>query len=179
MFVSVRFRRVVVFMFICLCIFGSTKSRNALAAFPSFDVANSTVIKEVDSSFAGEKGQVIDPIVPPQPRNKRGELVCTSDRYIQDEQQIGEVSWYGGDFHGRQTASGEVFDKNANTLAHLTLPMGTDVIVENRETGVKVKAKVNDCGPYIKGRIADVSYGLAKKLGIVEAGHATVIITVL
>ena len=89
----------------------------------------------------------------------------------------GIASWYGGTFHGKKTASGEVFDKNAFTLASRTLPLGTWVRVKNPVTNVEVEAKVNDHGPYVSGRIADLSHGLAKKLGITGVGY--VVITVL
>ncbi len=134
---------------------------------------------EAPSQFA--KGQTLWKtfVTPPQPKDKRGNFKCTSDRYVQDEQQIGLASWYGGEFHGRQTASGEIFNKNANTIAHLTLPMGTEVIIENPENGIKVKAKVNDCGPYKSGVSFDLSRATADEVGITKKGKATVIITVL
>lgn len=171
--------RTVFFLFVCLCIFGSTKRLNAHTAFHAFDVSNSTVIKGEDYSHKVSKNPIIEPISPPQPRNKRGDFVCTSNRYIQDERQIGLVSWYGGAFDGQKTASGERFNKNADTIAHLTLPMGTEVLVENSETGATHKARVNDCGPFVEGRIADLSYGLAKRLGLTNTGKARAIITVL
>ncbi len=163
---------------LCLCIFGSTKSSHA------FDVSNSTVIQAEEVSTGQQsvittKGQTMERISPPQPRNKRGELVCTSNRYIQAEQQIGQVSWYGGSFNGQRTSSGERFNQNAYTLAHLTLPMGTEVLVENPDTGAVLHARVNDCGPYVRGRIADLSYGLAKSLGLTNTGRAKAVITVL
>lgn len=175
-------------LFVCLCIFGSTKSQVAFAgltdfAIPNaFDVANSTVTEAEDkqkSVIVSTKNQYTEPIAPPQPRNKRGEFVCTSNRYIQDEMQIGHASWYGGSFHGKPTASGERFNQNAYTLAHLTLPMGTEVLVENPDTRVIKRARVNDCGPYIKGRAFDLSRGLARDLGLLQSGGGTVIVTVL
>jgi rare lipoprotein A (peptidoglycan hydrolase) len=170
-------------MFFCLCIylciFGSTKSQVALAALPAFDVSNSTVIEVEDSSLKVSKNKIIEPVTPPQPRNKRGDFVCTSNRYIQDEMQIGHASWYGRSFHGRPTASGEKFNQNDYTLAHLTLPMGTEVLVENPEKNLVIKARVNDCGPYVKGRAFDLSQRLAKDLGLLPKGGGTVIVTVL
>ncbi len=164
------------FVFFCLCVFGSTKSGNA------FDFSNSTNRKQ-------EIKEVVVPLerttpvgvlsIPPLPRNKHGQLTCTKNRYVKNESQIGVVSWYGNEFHGRLTANGERFDQNANTLAHLSLPMGTNVLVKNPETGKIVKARVNDCGPYKDGRIADLSRGLAEQLGISKRGVGTVVITVL
>jgi rare lipoprotein A (peptidoglycan hydrolase) len=163
---------------LCLCIIGSTKSSIA------FDISNSTTDKvrftQSEGSFSTrERYKEQSLTVPPSPRNKHGRLMCTKDRYIEGERQIGVVSWYGGEFHGKTTASGERFDKNANTLAHLTLPMGTRVRIENPATGAVAYARVNDCGPFIADRIADLSKGLADQLGLVKAGKGTVIITVL
>lgn len=118
-------------------------------------------------------------VVPPQPRDHHGKLTCTKDRYIQGERQIGMASWYGNEFNGKPTASGKLFNQNANTIAHLTLPMGTKVIVENPENGKSFAAQVTDCGPFVKGRIADLSKGLALRLGIVEKGTGEVIIHVI
>lgn len=160
----------------CLCIFGSTKSSNA------FDFSNSTALEAKEPSNVSvtfQESQSIQLVTPPQPRNTRGEFVCTRNRYVKNEQQVGEASWYGGVFHGRETASGEIFNKNAYTLAHLTLPMGTEVFVENPQNGIKIHARVTDCGPYIKGRIADLSAALAKKLKIWGPGKGRVVITVL
>ena len=170
------FRIIFLCICICLCIFGSTKRVNA------FDISNSTAMKAQDDSVSENLSLHIESknlMSPPQPRNKRGEIVCTRNRYVQDERQTGQASWYGGDFHGKATASGEVFNKNSLTIAHLTLPMGTRVLVENPSTGVAVQARVNDCGPFVKGRIADLSQGLAQYLGIMKAGTGKVIITVL
>lgn len=163
----------IVFLVICLCIFGSTKSVKA------FDFSNSTTMEAQDDSEEAAESEPEKLVSPPQPRNKRGGFVCTRNRYVQDERQIGQASWYGGEFHGRLTASGEVFNKNALTIAHLTLPMGTRVLVENPDTGVTMEARVNDCGPFVRGRIADLSEGLAKHLGMLKAGTGKVIITVL
>lgn len=84
--------------------------------------------------------------------------------------QVGKASYYGGKFHGRKTASGEVFDKNKLTAAHKTLPFGTKVKVTDKKSGKSVTVKINDRGPYVKGRIIDLSEFAAKKLGILEKG---------
>ena len=151
-----------------------------LKSVPTFHISS-----RMDEHRVERNHEVIEPpairtlTVPPQPRDKRGNLVCTKDRYVKDEQQTGAVSWYGNEFHGRITASGEVFDENAFTLAHLTLPMGTEVLVENPQNGKKIRARVTDCGPFVVGRIADLSKGLAKKLGYMESRHTEAIISVL
>ncbi len=84
--------------------------------------------------------------------------------------QVGMASWYGGKFHGRQTASGEVFDKHKLTAAHKTLPFGTRLRVTNLENGRSVTVKVNDRGPFVKGRVLDLSRGAAEQLRMIEAG---------
>lgn len=82
----------------------------------------------------------------------------------------GNVSWYGPQFHGKKTASGEIFDMNKLTAAHKTLPFGTRVLVENPRTGQSVVVKVNDRGPYAPGRVMDVSRESARRVGILLGG---------
>ena len=91
----------------------------------------------------------------------------------------GTASYYGKKHHGRQTASGEVFDMNALTAAHRTLPFGTLIEVENLDNGEKVQVTINDRGPYVGKRILDLSYGAAKDIHMVKSGLATVKITIL
>ena len=93
--------------------------------------------------------------------------------------QLGKASWYGKKFHGRKTANGERYDMYAVSAAHKTLPLGTWVRVENRDNGRKLDVRLNDRGPFVPGRIIDLSYGAAKKLGVVGPGTAPVKITAL
>jgi len=86
----------------------------------------------------------------------------------------GNVSWYGIPFHGRKTASGEIFDMNKLTAAHLTLPFGTRVLVEDPKTGNTVIVKVNDRGPYVKTRVMDLAKEGARQLGTMGRGVAYV-----
>ncbi len=86
----------------------------------------------------------------------------------------GNVSWYGIPFHGRKTASGEIFDMNKLTAAHLTLPFGTRVLVEDPKTGNTVIVKVNDRGPYVKTRVMDLAKEGARELGTLNRGVAYV-----
>ena len=90
--------------------------------------------------------------------------------------QTGMASYYGqGDeFNGRKTASGEIFDKNALTAAHQTLPFGTKVKVTNLENGKSVLVNINDRGPFKKGRILDLSFAGAQAIGMVGTGTARV-----
>ena len=80
------------------------------------------------------------------------------------------ASWYGMPHHGRRTASGEIYDMNRMTAAHKTLPFGTRVLVTNRNTKRTAEVRINDRGPFIKGRILDVSYAAARQLGVAAEG---------
>jgi rare lipoprotein A len=84
--------------------------------------------------------------------------------------QVGTASWYGEQFQGKQTASGEPFDMQAFTAAHPTLPLGTFVRVTNLGNGHAVVVRVNDRGPVVDGRIIDLSYNAARALGFKERG---------
>jgi len=86
--------------------------------------------------------------------------------------ESGLASWYGHEFHGRRTANGEIYDKYAMTAAHRTLPLPSFARVSNPANGRSVIVRVNDRGPFVKGRIVDLSYAAAQKLGVV--GVATV-----
>lgn len=91
----------------------------------------------------------------------------------------GIASWYGPGFHGRKTSSGEVFDMHDFTAAHRTMPFGTYLKVTDRRNGRWVRVKVNDRGPFIRGRILDLSYGAAKALDMIGTGTAAVEIQVV
>ena len=93
--------------------------------------------------------------------------------------QYGKASYYAHKFNGRKTASGERFNMNAMTCAHPKLPFGTLVRVTNQGNGRSVVLRVNDRGPYKKGRIVDVSLAAAKKLGMMSRGTASVKLEVL
>jgi rare lipoprotein A len=93
--------------------------------------------------------------------------------------QQGKASYYGADFHGRKTASGERFDMHGMTAAHRTLAMGTHVRVTNTDNGRSVVVRINDRGPYADGRVIDVSYAAARQLGMIGAGVVPVKVEVL
>lgn len=86
----------------------------------------------------------------------------------------GEASFYGGDFHGKKTASGVPFDQNKPTAASRELPLGTKATVTNQDNGKSVEVIVNDRGPYVDGRVIDLSKNAAKKLDMIEDGVAPV-----
>ena len=91
----------------------------------------------------------------------------------------GKASWYGPGFHGRLTANGERYNQNAMTAAHRRLRFGTRVRVTNLKNGRSVVVRINDRGPYINGRVIDVSAAAARTLGMIKSGVAPVKITIL
>ena len=93
--------------------------------------------------------------------------------------QAGIASWYGSDFHGKKTSNGETYDMYAMTAAHKTLPLGVYVKVSNRNNGRDTVVRINDRGPFVSGRIIDLSYSAAKDLRVVEGGTAPVKIEAL
>ncbi len=106
---------------------------------------------------------------------KRYYPIPTAEGY----QETGIASWYGGKFHGRKTSNGETYNMHAKTAAHKTLPMGTMLVVKNLENGRSSVVRINDRGPFVKGRIIDLSYTAAKEIGLVQKGTARVRITAL
>lgn len=91
----------------------------------------------------------------------------------------GYASWYGGKFQGRLTANGEIFDTNKFTAAHKTLPFGTMVKVTNISNGKSTVVRINDRGPFVEGRIIDLSHAAAEELNMLTAGVAPVKLEVL
>jgi len=107
-----------------------------------------------------------------QPYTVRGKTYVP--QHDPDYSASGTASWYGADFHGRRTANGEIFSANAITAAHPTLPLPSYVRVTNKDNGRSVIVRVNDRGPYVSGRIIDLSYRAAAMLGYVNRGSANV-----
>lgn len=101
--------------------------------------------------------------------------IARADGFI----QTGLASWYGRQFHGRNTSNGEVYNMYDMTAAHKTLPMNTWVSVHNLENNRKIVVRVNDRGPFVYGRIIDLSYTAANRIGIVGPGTAKVRVTAL
>jgi rare lipoprotein A len=104
---------------------------------------------------------------------------CTASRSQHQERparyvETGKASFYADLLHGRLTANGERYDKNAMTAAHRSLPFGTRITVTNLTNGKQVTLRVNDRGPFVKGRIVDVSKAAAKKLGMLQKGVVNV-----
>ncbi|MEF2231842.1 MAG: septal ring lytic transglycosylase RlpA family protein [Pseudodesulfovibrio sp.] len=88
--------------------------------------------------------------------------------------EVGMASWYGDDFHGKKTANGQIYDMYGLSAAHKTLPLGTRVRVTHLSNNRSVVLVVNDRGPFVTGRILDLSYGAARELGMVDTGVAKV-----
>jgi rare lipoprotein A len=107
-----------------------------------------------------------------KPYTVRGKVYVPAEQ--PDYVAVGEASWYGSDFHGRRTANGEIFSANAITGAHPTLPLPSYVRVTNQANGRSVIVRVNDRGPYMPGRIMDLSHRAASMLGYVNNGHAQI-----
>ena len=94
-------------------------------------------------------------------------------------QQQGIASWYGEEFHGKPTSSGEIYNMYGVSAAHKILPLNTYVRVRNLQNGKIIDLRINDRGPFVSGRVIDLSYGAAQKLGIVGSGTAPVEIIAL
>ena len=99
---------------------------------------------------------------------------CITSGRARGYYQVGQASWYGREYHGRPTASGERYNMRQMTAAHPNLPFGTRVRVTDLATGRSVVVRINDRGPFKKGRIIDLSWRAARRLGVEEEGVATV-----
>jgi rare lipoprotein A len=98
--------------------------------------------------------------------------LCAADKA--DGPEVGLASWYGVPFHGRRTAMGERFDMHRMTAAHKTMPLPSYALVRHRATGKEVVVRVNDRGPFIAGRIIDLSRAAAREIGILGLGRVEV-----
>jgi rare lipoprotein A len=99
---------------------------------------------------------------------------CSGQGYREVYRETGTASWYGNEFHGRKTASGEIFDMYGISAAHRILPLGTTIRVTNLDNYKSIKVRVNDRGPFARNRVLELSYGAAKELGFVAQGTARV-----
>lgn len=115
----------------------------------------------------------------PSDRRASGRPVLPPGVGLDSFDEVGQASWYGRPHHGQRTASGEVFDMNGLTAAHRTLPFGTRVRVTSFDNGRSVEVRINDRGPFARGRVIDLSYAAAQQLGAVRAGIFRVGVTVI
>lgn len=104
------------------------------------------------------------------------QLTAAASNTVNKFKQSGLASWYGRQFHGKKTASGERFDMNALTAAHRSLPLNCYVKVTNKTNGKSVVVRINDRGPFHGNRVLDLSYGAAKAIGITQSGTGNVTI---
>lgn len=111
--------------------------------------------------------------------NSSNNQKSTPTEYKEGEILYGESSYYADKFHGRKTANGEIFDMYKKTAAHKTLPFNTMLKVTNLENNQSVIVRVNDRGPYKKGRILDISYGAAREIDMISSGVVRVRIKIL
>ena len=112
--------------------------------------------------------QPIIPVIPVPPSTVAPQVTDAVYR------ETGVASWYGRDFQGRTTASGEIFDQNGISAAHRTLPLGTVLSVTNLDNFKSIKVRINDRGPFVKSRVLELSFGAAKELGFASQGTARV-----
>jgi rare lipoprotein A len=131
------------------------------------------------NTFESAFAEIEPPSVPLQPENdavNMADLVHSAGTAGQVIQDLGGgvASYYGRRFHGRLTANGETFDMNALTAAHPSLPFGTMVRVTNPRNSRSVIVRINDRGPFVAGRVIDLSRAAAKEIGLIRRGHAQV-----
>lgn len=116
----------------------------------------------------GDATPKVEPIVTGAPN---APYVINGERYVPATNdaalaQVGLASWYGKPFHGRKTANGEIYNMHRMTAAHKTMPLPSYALVRHRDNGREVIVRINDRGPFIRGRVIDLSYAAAKALGI-------------
>jgi rare lipoprotein A len=128
-------------------------------------------VRVLDTPGSGLKGTQ----KPYEVNGERYEPLPAAHGYVEE----GVASWYGEEFHGRKTSNGEIYDMHAATAAHKTLPMNVYVRVTNRANGRQSVVRINDRGPFVRGRIIDLSYAAARELGVVGPGTAPVRIEAL
>ena len=148
-------------VFFCFC---------CLLLFSSCAPKKSTDVRQQDTATRAKASQKPYTVL-----GQRYEPLQSHERFV----QTGMASWYGKDFHKKKTSSGEKYDMYAMTAAHKTLPLGVFVKVYQTRNGKEIIVRINDRGPFVKGRIIDLSYAAAKKLGIDVVGTGFVRIEAL
>jgi rare lipoprotein A len=129
------------------------------------------LVAAILSLFLASCARVTPPVPPLSPAPSTSVTAGWTER--------GVASWYGDPFHGRTTASGETYDMEAMTAAHQSLPFGTVVLVENLQNGRSTTLRINDRGPFVRGRTIDVSRRAARELGLIGPGTAPVQVTII
>src|SRR5689334_23314463 len=156
--------RILVTLLICLTLNGYVSAQDKATVQEAEKIAEKVKQKAARSEKAeGRQDLVKDKVTVKESKN--GQPIV---------EQRGEASYYGPGFQGKKTATGEKFDQNQPTAAHPALPLGTKATVTNLENGKSVDVKINDRGPYVKGRDIDLSKSAAKELGMTKEGVAPV-----
>jgi len=144
---------------------------------PVFRISLLVIILSALSSACAEKAVPLPH--PPPPPVVAAPSPAPAPGPDQIYRESGTAAWYGKELQGKKTASGEMFDMNALSAAHRTLPLGTIIRVTNLENFKNVKVKINDRGPFIRNRVLNLSLGAARELGFVDQGVARVKIETL
>lgn len=139
-----------------------------------FSNLNSLTITESSGDKIRRQTIATKVAIPEEQPSVIDKLNTVASNTVRKFSQTGVASWYGRQFHGRKTASGDTFDMNELTAAHRSLPLNCFIRVTNKENGKSVVVKVNDRGPFHGNRVVDLSYGAAKRLGITNSGTAKV-----
>ena len=156
-------RLIITFLIMIFCLLACARERHYVKSVPP---SKTVVLREI------EKGKIQE------------SYVVNGERYypLPDAHgfvQFGKASWYGRKFHGRPTASGEIYNMHKKSAAHKTLPLGTYVKILSLSNNKYTIVRINDRGPFTKGRIIDLSYAAAKEVGLVGPGVADVKIVAL
>jgi rare lipoprotein A len=149
------------------------------AAHPTVTTPPAVAASGSDAAFEGEFAGYNQLPAAPVPGDGAVDIATIEhshpgDDDVDRELGSGSASYYAAKFHGRRTASGERFDNTAMTAAHRTLPFGSKVRVTNPANGKSVVVRINDRGPFTRGRAIDVSHAAARQLGLIARGHGTV-----
>lgn len=160
----------VVFVFFISLFFSHCGGKYEPEIVPKVPVKINTVPREREAPIDENEFQNVDM-----------KPVQTEEIKVEDSSsfQRGVASWYGGKFHGRRTANGEIYDKHKLTAAHKTLPFNTIVEVTNLENQKKIIVRINDRGPFVKNRIIDLSKKAAEKIDMEDTGTAPVLLKIL
>jgi rare lipoprotein A len=160
----------VIIVFSAGCTPGSAQAKKTPAVQKSAKIADA-----YDEEISFEDDGFEEPAVKSRTVSRNTDNQGTNDALKRDRFfQTGKASWYGREFHGKTTASGDKFNMYDMTAAHKTLPFGTIIEVTSLDTGKSVEVRVNDRGPYRGQRVLDLSYNAAKNLGMVKEGEAMV-----
>jgi rare lipoprotein A len=149
------------------------RSISTSAGLPTESLSNNTPVDEPQTDMSFESPS--SAIIPRSPETQEASPPATRPTPMPSAIiETGLASWYGAKHQGKRTASGEIFDQNKFTAAHRTLPWGSILMVTNLDNEKSVEVRINDRGPFPKGRIIDLSRAAARALGMVELGVSPV-----